>query len=325
MLSNVIDTALELSVIGSFTRIGYAARSRLHDWRRAKTDALRGRTVLVTGPTSGLGREATVQLAALDARVILVGRTPSKLETLRDELAHRHGEDRFPIVEADLGSLASTRSAAADILASEPRLDVVIDNAGAIFPKRRVSEDGIEASMALMVVSPFTLVRALLPLLSRSPDARVIAVTSGGMYTQALDLDDMGFQRGEYSGAKAYARAKRAQVAMIREWSRRVPRNAVRFNAMHPGWADTPGLSEMLPGFHRLMGPVLRTPAEGVDTLIWLATDPHAGTDGGQLFLDRRPRPFDRLPSTRLRLDDRRRLWNAVVRLSVDRDPGGPR
>ncbi|MGI8657335.1 MAG: SDR family NAD(P)-dependent oxidoreductase [Candidatus Limnocylindria bacterium] len=325
MLSNVIDTALELSVIGSFTRIGYAARSRLHDWRRPEPEALRGQTVLVTGPTSGLGREAAGQLAALGARVILVGRTRSKLEDLQDELTRRHGEDRFPIVEADLGSLRSTREAAAGIVANEPRLDVVVDNAGAIFPERRTSEDGIEASMALMVVCPFTLIRALHPLLSRSSDARVMAVTSGGMYTQPLDLDDLQYRDGDYSGAKAYARAKRAQVAMIREWSRRFPGGAVRFNAMHPGWADTPGLAEMLPGFHRLMQPVLRSPAEGVDTLIWLATDPHAGIPDGQLFLDRRPRPFDWLPSTRLRLDDRRRLWNAVLRLSAGADPDAPR
>ena len=90
---------------------------------------------------------------------------------------------------------------------------------------------------------------------------------------------------------------------------------------MHPGWADTPGIAAALPGFHRVMGPLLRTPAEGVDTMVWLAADHHAPDLGGRLVLDRRPRPFDRIPSTRVSPADRRRLWDAVVRLAGIADP----
>jgi len=90
-------------------------------------------------------------------------------------------------------------------------------------------------------------------------------------------------------------------------------------NAMHPGWADTPGLAEALPGFYRRMRPILRKPAEGADTIAWLATRP--GSGGGKLYLDRRPRPFDRLPRTRLKAADRRRLWKAIVGLSGSPDP----
>ena len=107
----------------------------------------------------------------------------------------------------------------------------------------------------------------------------------------------------------------------MREWDRRLTGAEidVAVNAMHPGWADTPGLAEALPGFYRRMRPVLRTPAEGADTIVWLATRP--GSGGGELYLDRRPRPFDRLPSTRLTAVDRQRLWNAVVELSGSPDP----
>ncbi|MEO5985933.1 MAG: SDR family NAD(P)-dependent oxidoreductase [Candidatus Limnocylindria bacterium] len=321
MLSNLLDTALEVTVIGSFTRIGYAVRSRIHAWKQPDRTALRGRTTLVTGPTSGLGRAVADELAALGARVVLVGRTESRLREVSDELTARHDENRFPVVVADLGVLDSVRSAVAEILASESRLDVVVDNAGAIFPERSVGPDGIESSLAVLVVGPFALIGGLLPLLRATPDSRVISVTSGGMYAQALDLDDLQFASADYSGTKAYARAKRAQVALVREWARRLPADSVRVNAMHPGWADTPGLAEMLPAFHSLMGPILRNPEEGIDTLVWLAADPDAGAEGGGLFLDRRPRPFDRIPSTRLPPSDRRRLWDEVVRLSGGPDP----
>jgi NAD(P)-dependent dehydrogenase (short-subunit alcohol dehydrogenase family) len=210
------------------------------------------------------------------------------------------------------------------VLATEPRLDVLIDNAGAIFPERTVGPDGIEATLATLVLGPFTLIARLLPLLARTRGARVIAVTSGGQYAQPLDLDDLESSRGVYNGTRSYARAKRAQVSLIREWARRFGGCGIAFHAMHPGWARTPGLVEALPGFTRLMGPLLRTPAEGTDTLVWLATAPAARVraPGGSLWLDRRPRPFDRLPMTRLSGSDRRRLWDLVVALSGAPDPG---
>jgi NAD(P)-dependent dehydrogenase (short-subunit alcohol dehydrogenase family) len=319
-MATAVDGLLELSVVGSFSRVGPAIRRRLFGWTAPPPGAMAGRTVLITGPTSGLGRETTMALADLGARVVLVGRSAEKLGSLHDELVRRHREDRFPTVVADLESLASVRDAVARILASETRLDVLVDNAGAIYPERRLGPDGIEATFGLMVVGPFVLASGLLPLL-RPSAGRVIAVTSGGMYTQALDLDDLGSAAGEWSGARAYARAKRAQTALMREWARRLAGTGITFTAMHPGWADTPGLAESLPGFHRLMGPLLRTPAEGADTIVWLAADPGSAGASGERFLDRRARPFDRAPLTRLSATDRRRLWDAVVELSGEPDP----
>jgi NAD(P)-dependent dehydrogenase (short-subunit alcohol dehydrogenase family) len=148
------------------------------------------------------------------------------------------------------------------------------------------------------------------------------------MYAQPLDLDDLAWARRPWNGTRAYAQAKRAQVALIREWARRVPPEDVAFSAMHPGWAATPGLEASLPGFSRVMGPLLRTAGDGADTAIWLATDPAAARETGRLFLDRRARPFDRVPNTRLSGADRRRLWDLVVRLADVPDPApdpGPR
>ncbi|MEO8463263.1 MAG: SDR family NAD(P)-dependent oxidoreductase, partial [Chloroflexota bacterium] len=243
-LRTALDGLLELTVIASFSRTGPAVRRRLFGWTAPDPASLAGRTALVTGPTSGLGRAVAEQFAALGGRVILVGRNRERLESVRDALVATHGQDRFPIVVADTGSLGSVRAAAAEISATEDRLDVVVDNAGAIAHERTDGPDGIESTLALLVVGPFLLVGELLPLLQRTPGSRVIAVTSGGMYTQSLDLDDLQFQATPYSGSRAYARAKRAQVALMREWARRLPRAGVTFHAMHPGWADTPGLAD---------------------------------------------------------------------------------
>lgn len=325
----LLDDLLEISVVGSFTRVGYSVRRWLFAWPEPPPMSLAGRVVLVTGPTSGLGRAATEAVASLGARVILVGRDGQRLEALSTELQASHGADRFPWVVADLSSVTAVREAVEHIRSTEHRLDVLIDNAGAINAQRRLSVDGIEATFATMVLGPFVLIGGLLPLVEAS-GGRVVSVVSGGLYGQSLDLDDLSSGRGTFDGARAYAKAKRASLTLNREWARRTGGRGIRFNAMHPGWADTPGLAGALPAFHRVLRPILRSPAQGIDTTIWLATDTDAGQRGGELFLDRRARPFDRVPMTRLDRTARRRLWDEVVRMSGLPDPvtdphdGGP-
>jgi dehydrogenase/reductase SDR family protein 12 len=311
---NVIDAVMELAVVPSFSAIGPRVRRRLWGWDDPAPGALDGRTAVVTGATGGLGRVTATSLAGLGARVLLVGRDPQRVESLRMELAAEHGEDRVAGFVADMSSLRSVADAAASIAASETSIDVLVDNAGAIQAERTDSADGYEASMALMAIGPFAFIGALLPQLRQSPDARVIAVTSGGMYAQSLDVDDLDGRTIEYNGARFYARAKRAQVALVREWARRTRGGNVTFLAMHPGWARTPGLSASLPGFDRLMGPILRTPEEGAETILWLATAPRSDLGSGRLYLDRRPRPYDRVPWTRIDAAARHALWDEVVR-----------
>lgn len=314
-----IDGMLELTIVGSFSRVGFALRRRLFGWQEPAADALAGATVLVTGPTSGLGRATVDVLSSYGARVILVGRSAERLGRVRDELVARYGEDRYPLVVADMSSLESVRAAVDHILGTETRLDVIVDNAGAINAERVETADGLEATFATMVAGPFVLIDGLLPLLEASGDGRVVSVVSGGMYLQPVPLDDLQFEHGTYDGARAYARAKRVSTALMREWSRRY-QGRVAFDAMHPGWADTPGLAESLPGFFELMQPLLRTPRQGADTIAWLATAPRDDVQHGQLYLDRRPRPFDRIRATRLSAAQRRRLWDSVVQL-VERSP----
>jgi dehydrogenase/reductase SDR family protein 12 len=319
----LLDDLLEILVVPSFTRTGYRIRQGLYDWDPPSAWSLHGRTVVITGPTSGLGRAAAESLAAMGARLVLVGRDPGKLARTAADLADAHPAAELATVVADLSSLVSVRAAAATILATEPRLDVLIDNAGAMFAERGETAEGFERTFATMVLGPFVLTSRLLPRLLESPDARLVAVTSGGQYTQSLPLDDLAFEIGTYDGPRAYARAKRAQVALIREWSRRFHARGLVANAMHPGWADTPGLESALPGFRDIVGDQLRSAAEGVDTLLWLAAGPSAESRAttGRLFLDRRVRPFDRVPQTRLSATDRRRLWELVVGLTGEAHP----
>ena len=317
----LVDDLAEVLVAPSFTRMGFRLRRRLFAWPDAESYSMAGRTVVLTGPTSGLGRAAAGSFARMGARLVLVGRDAGRLERTRGELLAEVPGLEATTVVADMGSLASVRAAAAEILEREPRIDVIVDNAGAMIPTREVTEDGVERTFAIMVLGPFVLVSRLLPRLLESPDGRLVAVTSGGMYTQSLPLDDLAYERGTYSGALAYARAKRAQVALVREWARRMRGTGVVANAMHPGWADTPGLEASLPGFAGLVGGQLRTAAEGMDTMLWLAAAPEARSSSGRLFLDRRARPFDRIPSTRLSAADRARLWDAVVEMTGEADP----
>jgi NAD(P)-dependent dehydrogenase (short-subunit alcohol dehydrogenase family) len=303
--AGAVDAVLEASVVGSFTRLGYDARRALYDWTPLEELRLDGKTAIVTGATSGLGREAAELLARQGARVCVVGRDPVRTE--RAGAAIPGSESAV----ADLSSLAATRAFADRFEATHRRLDVLVLNAGALTHDFSKTAEGYEVTFATHVLSQFLLIRLLRPLLEAPPSARVIVVASGGMYLERLDVDALQPTEAEYDGVRAYARAKRGQVALAEEWTRHLAGTEVTVNAMHPGWADTPGLRNGLPGFSRALSPLLRSPHQGADTIAWLAASPDVDGCSGLFFLDRRPRPTHRKRSTR-RLDEAReraRLW----------------
>lgn len=321
-VADVVDRVAELLVIPSFTRVGYELRRRLDRWEPLERFGMRGRVVAVTGPTSGIGEVAATALARQGARLLLIARSPERADQTRDRIAAATGNEDLAVYEADLSDLDAVRRAARAIRGSEERLDVLIHNAGALLTERQTSADGYEMTFATMVLGPFVLTDDLLPMLEERDDARVVTVTSGGMYTQPLHLDDLQMEREPYRGTLAYARAKRAQVVLTRLWARRQRGTSVVAHAMHPGWTDTPGIEASLPRFHRLVGPLLRTPEQGADTMVWLASAPAAARSTGRLWLDRRVRPFDRLPGTHVSADDARHLWDACRRFA-DATGGG--
>jgi len=323
-VSAVVDALLEVPVVPSFTRVGFDVRSRLERWAPLSRYDLAGRVVLVTGATSGLGLAASEVLARCGATVILLGRDAGKTERVRAALAERTGSERLHALVADMGDMDAVRAAAASVLASHDALHVLIHNAGALSPTRATAPDGTEATVASQVVGPFLLTGLLLERLRESAPARVLTMSSGGMYAAGLTVEGLEMTEAEYRGAEQYARAKRAQVTLNELWAERCSGTGVVFHAVHPGWADTPGVEASLPTFRRVVGPFLRTPAQGADTLAWLAADDGAPLDSsGRFWLDRHPRPIHRLPTTR-RSDTperRARLWDWCVERS-GLDPG---
>ncbi len=313
----IIDDLAETLVVPSFTRIGYDLRRRLFRWQSLGDLSMHGRAAAVTGATSGLGEVTATALARMGSRVLLIARDREKAETTRLRIMGATGNEDLAVYIGDLSDLSAVRRLVGEIRGREAKLDVLINNAGSLLTERRTSHDGYEMTFATMVLGPFALTRGLLPLLEQSDDARIITVTSGGMYTQALRLDDLQMEREPYVGTVAYARAKRAQVVLTRLWAAQQRGTTVVVNAMHPGWADTPGIQAALPRFHRLVGPLLRTPEQGADTIVWLAASAEAAGATGMLWLDRRPRAFDRLARTRVSAKEARRLWDTCLELTA--------
>jgi dehydrogenase/reductase SDR family protein 12 len=145
----------------------------------------------------------------------------------------------------------------------------------------------------------------------------VIWVASGGMYTQKLDVDDVEMGPEDYRGSVAYARAKRAQVVLTKEWAGRLRDRGIAVHAMHPGWADTPGLHEGLPTFTKLIGPLLRDVDEGADTVVWLVAADEPARTTGLFWHDRRPRATEKIPGTGTEDAEQGRLWTFVEGLTA--------
>jgi NAD(P)-dependent dehydrogenase (short-subunit alcohol dehydrogenase family) len=307
-IATVVDKTLEATVVGSFTRYGYLARRRCEHW--GEPSSMRGETVLVTGATSGLGLAMATRLASLGAAVRFVARDRERARTVRDDIVHASLNVDVEYFIADMSELESVRELGAWVGDTTATLDVLIHNAGAITATRTLTSEGYEVTVASQILGPFILNQLLLPLLRSAGGSRVISVSSGGMYSQRFDIDrlEMG---ADYDGVTAYARSKRAQVVMTHEWARRVEPVNVAFHCMHPGWVDTPGVRTSLPTFNRVMGRSLRSPDQGIDTVIWLATDDSLIPASGGFWFDRHRRGEYRVPGTRAQrpLDDQRALW----------------
>jgi dehydrogenase/reductase SDR family protein 12 len=272
--------------------------------------------VVVTGATSGLGRAAASQLADLGARVILVGRDPDKAEATRREIVAATGNDDVAVALADLSLLADVRRLARRLLAEEPRIHVLVNNAGVLLNRRTMTAEGNETTLATNLLAPFLLTQLLLPRLRQSAPSRIINVSSGGMYATGLALDDLHFAKGRYDGSRAYARTKRALVVLTEQWAERLKDSGVVVHAMHPGWADTAGVAGSLPLFHAVTRRLLRTAEQGADTITWLAAAPEAARVSGLFWLDREPHTTHVFPGTDPSLPERRQLWDALARLT---------
>jgi dehydrogenase/reductase SDR family member 12 len=314
MIGAAIDTILDRTVIAGYTNVGYKIRS--HGWGPSDLPRMDGKVVAVTGASSGLGLAAAQGYARLGATVWMIGRDRERGERARAEVVARSGNDDIHVGVCDLSRLASIRSFAGRFPSRSPRLDVLVNNAGVMTETRELSADGIELTFATNVIGPFALTTRLTGLLQASAPSRIINVSSGGMYTQRIRVDDLQSRHGDFDGPAVYARSKRAEVILTEIWAQRLAGSGVTVHAMHPGWADTPGIQSSLPHFYRATRPLLRTPAEGADTIVWLGAAAEPALRSGLFWHDRRPRPTHLLRRTRETAAERDSLWAQCAELS---------
>jgi len=318
--SNRVGEKLLLPALASFTRLGYT-RGKKH-WQPVSR-WMGDKHVVITGASSGLGLATARRLAELGARMTLVIRDESKALDLKQGLERDTGNSNIHIEIADLSLMAEVERLVARLRRLGKPIDVLVNNAGALFNPRRETDEGLEQSFALLLRSPYRLTLGLKPLLAKAEGARVINVVSGGMYSQKLDVDKLEAPAEGYSGSAAYAHAKRALMIVTEQWAQDWADDGIVVNAMHPGWAETPGVESALPTFHKLTRPVLRTPQQGADTIVWLAAASEAAKTSGKLFLDREPRTTHLLASTRETHAERQRLLEALAHYTPARQARG--
>lgn len=263
---------------------------------------------LVTGASSGLGYACALELARSGAALTLVIRDEAKAQSLVAALRRETGNDHIHVELADLQLMREVDALVKRLIQRGRPIDILINNAGALFTQWGQTDEGLEQSFALLTLAPYRLTLGLKPLLRQSRAPRVINVVSGGMYSQRLDVDRLQAQPDNYSGTAAYARAKRALMVLTEQWAVDWAQEGIVVNAMHPGWADTPGVARSLPGFRKLTRRILRSPDQGADTIVWLARATEAGKVSGQLFLDREPRPTHLLERTKESPEERAAL-----------------
>jgi NAD(P)-dependent dehydrogenase (short-subunit alcohol dehydrogenase family) len=285
VLTRLADALLDRAVVPGYSKLGPALRRRW--WPSGPVPgALIGKRVLVTGATSGIGTAIAEGLLDLGATVHVLGRNRAKTEDLVARLERERPGAKLVAEVCDVGDLDAVRAWAADFTGRVDELHGLVHNAGALPPERSETAQGHELTLAVHVLGPHLMTALLADTLA--PGAAVVWMSSGGMYGAGLRDDDLEFTDGQYSGVRAYARTKRMQVVLAAEWARRLPGKHVY--STHPGWVATDGVTASIPGFGKVMAPLLRTPEDGADTTVWLlATRPPSRSP--HFWHDRAQRP----------------------------------
>lgn len=253
---------------------------------------LSGRTCFVTGATSGIGEETALAFARMGARVGILARSASRASDTKARIAAQTGCE-IEIVEGDLGSLASVRHAADEIVDRFDALHVFVNNAGLIGLERTTTTDGFETTFATNHLGPFLLTQLVLPLILKSAPARIVNLASDAhkFAKRGLDFSDLQNER-DYKAFRVYGESKLANILFTRELARRIEGRGVTVNCVHPGAVAT-GLGAQNGLFARtvikLLKPFFRSPARGAETTIHVATAPELATTTGQYFADRKP------------------------------------
>jgi len=279
------------------------------------TSPMQGKICMVTGATSGIGLIAAQALARQEARVIVVGRDPGRGATTVSRIAQQTGNPQVELLLADLSAQADVHRLAGEFQGRYARLDVLVNNAGAIFTKRRLSADGIEMTFALNHLGYFLLTNLLLDTLKASPPARIVNVSSDAHRGAQMNFSDPQGER-RYGGWRAYGQSKLANLLFTYELARRLEGTGVTVNAVHPGFVAT-GFGRNNRGLFALLIRLAQltalSPEQGAETLIYLATSPEVEGVTGKYFVKKRP-----VESTRASYDQSaaQRLWQLSAQLT---------
>ncbi len=253
-----------------------------------------GKTVIVTGASSGIGTEAALQLASRGARVVAVGRDPERLARATERIRDAAGGAPVDSVTADFASLAEVRRLAAELLGRCERIDVLVNNAGLISGRRTLTEDGHESTFAVNHLAPFLLTNLLLVRLKASVPARVVITSSEAHGSGRIDFDDLNGER-RWSSWRAYCNSKLANILFTRALARRLPDHDLAVNCLHPGVVRTRlgyGGSGLLSAGWALGRPFFTSPRRGASTIVDLASAPGAGDFSGLYFANSQPAPM---------------------------------
>lgn len=292
-LSSALDTVLDRSLVLGYTKVGSKVR-RLWWPPDPPAGALAGKRVVVTGATAGIGLAMAERFARLGATVHLLGRDEAKTRRCAGEIRGKGSGAQVIEEVCDVSDLDAVRSWADGLCSRIDTLHGLVHNAGVMPKERSESKQGHEIQLASHVLGPHVMTDSLYGLLRTADDgAAVVFMSSGGMYSAPLrrwSADELESRDGKYSGLRTYARTKRMQVVLADAWAHRLAETGVRVYSAHPGWVETSGVADALPGFRRVTRPLLRDAADGADTPVWLvATRPDM--DPGKFWHDRARRP----------------------------------
>ena len=276
---------------------------------------MRGTTVVITGATSGIGEIAAIRLAEQGARIVFVARDGKRADATLAKLRNANGAAEHVAHLADLSLLAAQKRVAAEI-AAEPRIDVLINNAGALFNRRIETADGLEMSFALNHMSYFTITHLLLDKLKATPGARIVSTSSRAHRGAKLDFDDLQ-SRNNFQGFRAYGRSKLCNILFTGALAKRLAGTGVTANCLHPGFVKTQfgdqsgGILQHVVAVAKVL--IAISKEDGAKTIIYLASSPDVALTSGEYFNECKVET----PTAEARNDaDAERLWQASEKIA---------
>ncbi|XP_030236871.1 DHRS-12_like_SDR_c-like domain-containing protein [Gadus morhua] len=280
------NSAWFLKGVTEFTKNAFISASKRFVEKDLEV-SMAGRSFMITGANSGIGRATAMAIAKKGGTVHMVCRNKDKAEEARADIVKESGNKEIFVHILDLSETKKVWEFAESFKRKYKSLNVLINNAGCIMSQREENTEGLEKSFASNVLGVYILTKSLITLLEKSAEPRVVTVSSGGMLVQKLRTGNLQTDRGRYDGAMVYAQNKRQQVVITEQLAKN--HLNIHFSVMHPGWVDTPAVANAMPEFHSSMRESLRTPEQGADTAVWLAVSDAAATmPSGHFYQDRK-------------------------------------